>query len=161
MARNSRSTVSPLENNDVSRGQNVVEHSDSTRPTGVKALLPHNIVIIRLMKDLTTRKSSNEHRFFIAVTSSNKIGEGRIWDLTGDVPFPVTFKCNMLVAVASLDNIGEGRIRDHTDPPLPLWCHLRREALISWMATIEWNCCSVNATVFYRQEETVESAPSI
>jgi len=37
---------------------------------------------------LATRKSSDEHGFFVAVTSLKKIGEGRIWDLTGDVPFP-------------------------------------------------------------------------
>ena len=42
------------------------------------------------------RKSSNEHGFFVAVTSLSKIGEGRIQDLTGDVLFPVTFKCAIL-----------------------------------------------------------------
>jgi len=40
----------------------------------------------------TTRKSSNEHGFFVDVTSGGKIGEGRIRDLTGDVLFPVTCK---------------------------------------------------------------------
>jgi len=40
----------------------------------------------------TTRKSSNEHGFFVAVTSLSKIGEGRIRDLTGDVLFLVAFK---------------------------------------------------------------------
>ena len=44
------------------------------------------------MEDFATRKSSNEHEFFVAVTSLNKIGEERIQDLTGDIPFPVTFK---------------------------------------------------------------------
>jgi len=91
-----------------------VEHSDFTRPTGVK--VPHKVIILRLMKDLAIRKSSNERRFFVAVTSLNKIGEGRIGDLTGDVPFLVTFTCIMLVAIASLNKIGEGRIRDYTDP---------------------------------------------
>ena len=40
----------------------------------------------------TTRKSSNEHGFFVDVTSGGKIGEGRIRDLTGDVLFPVNYK---------------------------------------------------------------------
>jgi len=43
-----------------------------------------------------TRKSSNEHAFFVAITSLNKIGEGRIRDLTIDVLSPVTFKCAMI-----------------------------------------------------------------
>ena len=37
--------------------------------------------------------------FFVAVTSLNKIGEGRIRDLTGDVLFSVTFKCAMLIVI--------------------------------------------------------------
>ena len=44
------------------------------------------------MKDFATRKSSNEHGFFVVVTSMNKIGEGRIRDLTGDIPFLLAFK---------------------------------------------------------------------
>ena len=36
----------------------------------------------------TTRKSPNEHGFFIVVTFLGKIGEERIRDLTGDVLFP-------------------------------------------------------------------------
>ena len=43
--------------------------------------------------------TSNEHRLFVAVTSLNKIGEGRIRDLTGDVLFPVTYKCAMLIVI--------------------------------------------------------------
>ena len=49
-------------------------------------------VILRLMGISTTRKSSNEYGFFVAVTFLSKIGEGRIWDLTGDVIFHVAFK---------------------------------------------------------------------
>ena len=44
------------------------------------------------MEDFATRKSSNDHGFFVDVTSRGKIGEGRIRDLTGDVLFPVTCK---------------------------------------------------------------------
>jgi len=118
--QNGRYISSPLENNSVPRGQNIVEHSDSTRPTGMKILLPHKAVILRLMGDFATRKSSNEHEFSVVVTSLKKIGEGGIWDYTGNVFFLVTFKCIKLVAIASLNKIGEERIRDHTDPPRPL-----------------------------------------
>jgi len=45
------------------------------------------------MEDFATRKSSNEHGYFVAISSLNKIGEGGIRDLTGDILFPVTFKC--------------------------------------------------------------------
>ena len=59
----------------------------------MKGLLLHKVIVFRLMKDFATRKSSNEHGFFVAITFLNKIGEERIRDLTGDIPFPVTFKC--------------------------------------------------------------------
>ena len=36
---------------------------------------------------------------FVVVTLLNKIGEGRIQDLNGDVLFPVTFKCVMLIEI--------------------------------------------------------------
>ena len=67
-------------------------HSDSTRLTGHERPPPHEVVILRLMKDFAIRKSSNEHGFFAAVTSLNKIDEGRIRDLTGDTLFPMNFK---------------------------------------------------------------------
>ena len=78
--------------------------------SGVKGLLPHKVIILYLMDEFATRKSSNEHGFFINFTSLNKIGEGRIRDLTGDVSFLVIFKCIILVAAASLNKIGEGKI---------------------------------------------------
>jgi len=59
----------------------------------------HKAVILHLMGSSATRKSSNEHDFFVAITSLNKIGEERIWDLIGDVFFPVTFKCAMLIVI--------------------------------------------------------------
>jgi len=61
----------------------------------MKGLPPHEAVILRLMEDFATRKASNRHRLFVDVTSLSNIGEGKIRDLTGDVPFPVTFKYSM------------------------------------------------------------------
>ena len=58
-----------------------------------KGLPLHEAIVLRLMQDFATRKSSNENGFFVVVTSLNKIGERRIWDLTGDILFSVTFKC--------------------------------------------------------------------
>ena len=67
-----------FENNGASQSRNAVGHSDSTRPTGHERPPPHEAIILRLMEDFATRKSSNEHKFFAAITSLNKIGEGRI-----------------------------------------------------------------------------------
>ena len=90
--QNNRSTFA-LQDEGSSRSQNAVEHSESTRPTGHEKPPPHKTVILRLMEDFITKKSSNEHGFFAAVTSLNKIGEGRIQDLTGDIPFLVQISC--------------------------------------------------------------------
>jgi len=70
-------------------------HFNSTRPTGHERPPPHEAIILRLMEDFATRKSSNEHGFFIVVTSLNKINEGRIRDLTGGIPFlwPINILC--------------------------------------------------------------------
>jgi len=79
----------------------------------------HKTVILCLMGSSVTRKSSDEHEFFIAVTSLKKIGERRIRDLTGDVLFPVTFKYAMLIVIK--------KIRDLTGAicPITSWCVLR------------------------------------
>ena len=58
-----------------------------------KGLSLHKVVVLHLMEDVATRKSSNEYEFFVVVTFLNKIGEGRIWNLIGDILFPMTFKC--------------------------------------------------------------------
>ena len=68
-------------------------HSDSNRPTGYERPPPQEVVILRLMEDFATRKSFNEHGLFFVVTSLSKIGEERVQDFTGDISFPVTFKC--------------------------------------------------------------------
>ena len=107
--RNSGSTSSSHENIGVSRGRNVGEHSDSTRPTGVG----HNS---SLNEYLHTRKSSNEHGLFIAVTPLSKISEGRIGDLTGDVLFPVAFKGAILTV--TMKNPGH------------YWCVMSNKALM-------------------------------
>ena len=90
--QNSSSTFA-LQNEGSPQSQHAMRHSESTRPTGHERPHLHKTLIIRLMEDFATRKSSNEHEFFVTVTYLNKIGEERIRDLTGDILFPVTFKC--------------------------------------------------------------------
>ena len=90
--QNNRSTFT-LYNDGISQSQNAMGHSNSTKPTGHERPLPHKTLILRLMKNFAIRKSPNEHGFFIAVISLNKIGEGRIRDLTGDILFHMSFKC--------------------------------------------------------------------
>ena len=68
------------------------------------------------MGSSATRKSSNEHGFFVGVTSLNKIGEGRIQNLTGDVLFPVTFKCATLIVIR--------------EDPRPYWCIMSNNVLM-------------------------------
>ena len=87
--QNSRSTFT-FQINGISQSRNAIGYSVSTRLTGQGRPPPHEAVILHLMEDFVTRKSSNEHDFFIVVTSLNMIGEERIRDLTGDIPFPVT-----------------------------------------------------------------------
>jgi len=69
-------------------------------------------IIVRLMGSSTIKKSSNEHEFFVTITALNKIGEGRIRDLTGDILFPVTSH-----APCSLRS---GRIWDITSASCPI-----------------------------------------
>jgi len=59
----------------------------------------HKAIILRLKGGFATRKSSNEHVFFVTVTSLNKVAKRRIRDLIGNVLFPVNFKCVMLIAI--------------------------------------------------------------
>ncbi|URD98525.1 DNA-directed RNA polymerase [Musa troglodytarum] len=56
-------------------------------------LLLHKAIILRLMDDIANRKASKEHGYYVAVTTLNSIGEGKVRELSGDVLFPVTFSC--------------------------------------------------------------------
>lgn len=58
-----------------------------------KGLLLQKAIIVRLMEEFANRKASKEHGYYVAVTSLNSIGDGKVRGLTGDVLFPVTFSC--------------------------------------------------------------------
>ena len=73
-----------------------------------------------LMNISTTRKSSNEHGFVVDVTSGDKISEGKIRDLTGDVLFPVTCNKTIPTTIPTMTMINPGRC----------WCVMSNKALI-------------------------------
>ncbi|XP_027106284.1 DNA-directed RNA polymerase V subunit 7 [Coffea eugenioides] len=50
-------------------------------------------IIIRLMDDFAAKKATKDLGYFLAVTTLDKIGEGKIRERTGDVLFPVEFSC--------------------------------------------------------------------
>ena len=90
-------------------------------------------VIFRLMSISTTRKSSNEHGFFVDVTSGGKTGEGRVRDLIGDVLFPITCKGTIptTIPTVTMTNLGH------------CWCVMSNKALAdisrartSWLVEI-------------------------
>jgi len=76
----------------------------------------HKAVILRLMGSSTTRKSSNEHGFFVVVTFLNKIGEGgsETFLVTSSFSWPSNAPCSLW----------SGRIRDITCASYPImsWC---------------------------------------
>ncbi|KAJ3702747.1 hypothetical protein LUZ61_006452 [Rhynchospora tenuis] len=69
---------------------NVLLSPEHLTPQG---LLLRKSIITRLLEDIANKKASKEYGYFIAITSLNSIGEGRVRALTGDVLFPVNFMC--------------------------------------------------------------------
>ena len=58
-----------------------------------KGLLLRKGIIVRLLEDVTNRRASKEHGYYVAVNQLKAISEGKVRELTGDVLFPVTFTC--------------------------------------------------------------------
>ncbi|CAN6353837.1 unnamed protein product, partial [Urochloa humidicola] len=58
-----------------------------------KGLLLRKAIIVRLLEDVTNRRASKEHGYYVAVNQLKAISEGKVRELTGDVLFPVTFTC--------------------------------------------------------------------
>lgn len=57
----------------------------------VKGLLLQRSIIIRLLEDFAARKATKDLGYYLAVTTLESIGEGRVRQQTGDVIFPVIF----------------------------------------------------------------------
>lgn len=59
----------------------------------IKGLMLQKAIITRLMADFAAKKASKDLGYFIAVTTVDKIGEGKVRQQSGDVLFPVDFSC--------------------------------------------------------------------
>ncbi|KAF3663757.1 DNA-directed RNA polymerase V subunit 7 [Capsicum baccatum] len=59
----------------------------------VGGLMLQKAIIVRLMDEFASKKASKNLGYFMAVTSLEKIGEGKVREHTGDVLFPVEFGC--------------------------------------------------------------------
>ncbi|PIA29218.1 hypothetical protein AQUCO_06100013v1 [Aquilegia coerulea] len=58
-----------------------------------KGLMLQRAIIVRLMDDFAVRKATKDHGYFLALTSLNSIGEGKVRQDSGGVLFPVVFSC--------------------------------------------------------------------
>lgn len=58
-----------------------------------KGLALQKSIIIHLLDEFAAKKATSSLGYFLAVTTLDKIGEGRVRQHSGDVLFPVTFIC--------------------------------------------------------------------
>ncbi|XP_058086320.1 DNA-directed RNA polymerase V subunit 7-like isoform X2 [Magnolia sinica] len=58
-----------------------------------KGLMLQRSIILHLLEDISSRKATKDHGYFLAVTTLKSIGEGKVRELAGDVLFPVVFSC--------------------------------------------------------------------
>ncbi|OVA05324.1 RNA polymerase Rpb7 [Macleaya cordata] len=58
-----------------------------------EGLILQRSIIIRLLEDFSSRKATQEHGYFVAPTTLERIGEGKVRQDSGDVLFPVVFTC--------------------------------------------------------------------
>ncbi|KAI8011792.1 DNA-directed RNA polymerase V subunit 7 [Camellia lanceoleosa] len=56
-------------------------------------LVRQKSIIIRLLDDFSTKKAIKELGYFLALTTLDNTGEGRVRQHSGDVLFPVLFSC--------------------------------------------------------------------
>ncbi|XP_004240814.2 DNA-directed RNA polymerase V subunit 7-like [Solanum lycopersicum] len=59
----------------------------------VEGVMLQKAILIRLMDDFAAKKASKDLGYFMAVTTLDKIGEGKVQKHTGHVLFPVEFSC--------------------------------------------------------------------
>ncbi|KAF8394330.1 hypothetical protein HHK36_020538 [Tetracentron sinense] len=57
-----------------------------------KRVMLQRFIIVRLLQEFSSRKATKEHGYFLAVTTLDNIGEGKVRE-QGDVLFPVVFSC--------------------------------------------------------------------
>ncbi|KAH7522187.1 hypothetical protein FEM48_Zijuj07G0111800 [Ziziphus jujuba var. spinosa] len=56
-----------------------------------KGLMLQKAIVIRLMDEFATKKATKDLGYFLAFTTLDKAGEGKVRQNTGDVMFPVVF----------------------------------------------------------------------
>ncbi|KAG8370333.1 hypothetical protein BUALT_Bualt14G0105900 [Buddleja alternifolia] len=58
-----------------------------------EGLMLQKAILIHLLEDFSAKKASKEIGYFMAITTLDRIGEGKIRQHTGDLIFPVDFSC--------------------------------------------------------------------
>ncbi|KAI3995129.1 hypothetical protein MKX01_031931 [Papaver californicum] len=69
---------------------NVVVSAEQLHGEG---LLLQRAIILQLLEDFSNRKATSEYGYFVAPTALERIGDGKVRQDSGDVLFPVVFKC--------------------------------------------------------------------
>ncbi|MCH91163.1 DNA-directed RNA polymerase II subunit RPB7-like, partial [Trifolium medium] len=67
---------------------NVIIAAENLKPG---SLMLQRAILIRLLSDFAAKKATKDMGYFLAVTTLDKIGEGKVRQHTGDVLFPVIF----------------------------------------------------------------------
>ncbi|KAK6228589.1 hypothetical protein SCA6_000929 [Theobroma cacao] len=67
---------------------NVIIPADSL---GAKGLMLQKAIVVHLLDDFACKKATKDLGYFIAVTTLESIGDGKVRQNTGDVLFPVVF----------------------------------------------------------------------
>ncbi|KAL0907407.1 hypothetical protein M5K25_021818 [Dendrobium thyrsiflorum] len=76
---------------DIEINETVILPPNLLDPRG--GLLLRKAIIERLLNDISRKKASEEHGYYVAVSTLNSIGDGEVNQLTGEVHFPVSFNC--------------------------------------------------------------------
>ncbi|KAK1324436.1 hypothetical protein QJS10_CPA01g01516 [Acorus calamus] len=58
-----------------------------------QGLILHRSIIFHLLEDIARKKATQDHGYFVAVTTLNQVNNGRIREDEGNVRFPVTYNC--------------------------------------------------------------------
>ncbi|KAJ0769987.1 putative DNA-directed RNA polymerase [Helianthus annuus] len=59
----------------------------------IKGLMLQKAILVRVLDDFSAKKATKDLGYLLAVTTLDKIGEGKVREHTGDVLFPVNFTC--------------------------------------------------------------------
>nr|GEU51978.1 DNA-directed RNA polymerase V subunit 7-like [Tanacetum cinerariifolium] len=59
----------------------------------IKGLMLQKAILVRLLDDFSAKKATKALGYLLAVTTLDKIGEGKVREHSGDVLFPLSFTC--------------------------------------------------------------------